>query len=141
MPTAAPTPAGPPPDSARREPAPHEPTPQRTAPQDHVPRALPQHAIHRLAERDAVRQWVWIPDGGAAQGRGSGPDPDRVAGEVRSLIGVLDRSGPVRTVHVRHGQGQVLIERHRNDVLLVAGDPRMNVGAIRTTFRALEEEP
>ncbi len=107
----------------------------------HAPRPFPVRAIDRLAERDAVRQWVWIPERGTARGRGAGPAPDRVAAATAPALRVLNRYGPVRSVHVRHDRGQVVLGVRGDDLLVVAGDASLNVGAIRTTLRALEEEP
>lgn len=110
------------------------------APRGHAP-ARPDRWIERIAERDAVRQWVWSPAGGAPEGRGVGPEPDRVAATLAPLVAVLGRHGTLRSLHVHHGRGHVLVGIDRGSTLTVAGDDALNLGAIYATFRALEEEP
>jgi hypothetical protein len=103
--------------------------------------ARPDRWIERIAERDAVRQWVWSPAGGAPEGRGVGPEPERVAAALAPLVTVLGRHGTLRSLHVHHGRGHVLVGIDRGSTLTVAGDDALNLGAIYATFRALEEEP
>lgn len=139
--------------SPRVQPAPNEPVPGRAGvaqvappvpgsrPRTVTPHVRPDRWIERIAERDAVRQWVWCPPGGPAEGRGMGPDPERVAAALIPLVSVLERHGPLRSLHVRHGRGHVLVGRDRGASLTVAGDDALNLGSIYATFRALEEEP
>ena len=115
-------------------PAPRAQEPPRVRPR-------PDALIERVAEREGVRQWVWCPDHGTPEARGDGPAPDRVAAALRPLVTVLGRHGPVRSLHVRHGRGHVLVGFDRGSSLTVAGDDGLNLGAIYATFRALEEEP
>jgi len=77
---------------------------------------------------------------GPAEGRGAGPEPERVASVVSSLTTVLGRRGAVRSVHVHHGQGHVMMGVDRGSTLVIAGDEDLNLGAVYATFRALEEE-
>lgn len=103
--------------------------------------APPPSILDRLGDQDAVRQWVWLPHGASAFGRGVGPEPSRVRHQLAPLLTVLDRAGAVRSLHVDHGRGHVLIGRTAGAALAVSGDPDMNLGAIYAAFRALEEEP
>jgi hypothetical protein len=114
-------------------------TPRAQAPPRVRPR--PDDLIERVAEREGVRQWVWCPDHGKPEARGDGPAPERVAAALGPLVTVLGRHGPVRSLHVRHGRGHVLVGFDRGSSLTVAGDDGLNLGAIYATFRALEEEP
>jgi hypothetical protein len=115
-------------------PAPRPQEPPRVRPR-------PDALIERVAEREGVRQWVWCPEHGRPEARGDGPPPERVAAALGPLVTVLGRHGPVRSLHVRHGRGQVLVGFDRGSSLTVAGDDGLNLGAIYATFRALEEEP
>lgn len=103
--------------------------------------APPTSVLDRLGDQDAVRQWVWVPYGRAAVGRGAGPEPHRVRHLLAPLLTVLDRAGAVRSLHVDHGRGHVLIGRRAGAALAVSGDSDLNLGAIYAAFRALEEEP
>jgi hypothetical protein len=104
-------------------------------------RPRPDRLLERIAEREAVRQWVWCPADGRPEGRGDGPAPERVGAALGPLVTVLGRHGPVRSLHVQHGRGHVLVGFDRGSSLAVAGDDGLNLGAIYATFRALEEEP
>lgn len=120
--------------------APHAaPEPRAQEPPRVRPR--PDALIERIAEREGVRQWVWCPDHGTPEARGDGPAPERVAAGLGPLVTVLGRHGPVRSLHVRHGRGHVLVGFDRGSSLTVAGDDGLNLGAIYAAFRALEEEP
>lgn len=115
------------------------PDPVRTRPAG-APRP-PEPVLDRLGDLDAVRQWIWSPQGGEVLGRGAGPEPRRAQRVVAPLLTVLDRDDAVRSVHVQHGRGHVVIGRSPAATLTVAGDPDLNLGAIHVAFRALEEEP
>lgn len=101
----------------------------------------PAALLDRLGELDAVRQWIWSADGRSAHGRGAGPDPERARRLLAPMWTILDRHGAVRSVHVHHGRGHVLVGRAPGATFAVAGDPDLNLGAIYAAFRALEEEP
>jgi hypothetical protein len=134
IPSAAPAASGPAPAVA--------PAPSAAAPVAPPPvRPRPDRLLERIAEREAVRQWVWCPAHGRPEGRGDGPAPDRVGAALGPLVTVLGRHGPVRSLHVHHGRGHVLVGFDRGSSLAVAGDDGLNLGAIYATFRALEEEP
>jgi len=104
-------------------------------------RPRPDRLIERMTDDDAVRQWIWSPAHGPPEGRGAGPDPGRVATVLGSLTTVLSRHGAVRSLHVRHGQGHVMMGVDRGSTLVIAGDEDLNLGAVYASFRALEEEP
>ena len=104
-------------------------------------RPRPDRLIERMTDDDAVRQWIWSPAHGPPEGRGAGPDPGRVAAVLGSLTTVLGRHGAVRSLHVRHGQGHVMMGVDRGSTLVIAGDEDLNLGAVYASFRALEEEP
>ena len=106
-----------------------------------APDAPPADVLDRIGDLDAVRQWIWAADGRPAIGRGSGPDPERARHLLAPIWTVLERQGAVRSLHVQHGHGHVLIGRTPGAAFAVAGDPDLNLGAIYATFRALEEEP
>lgn len=103
-------------------------------------RTRPDRLIERVTDDDAVRQWIWSPSHGPPEGRGSGPAPDTVANVLASLTAVLGRRGRVRSLHVHHGQGHVMMGVDRGSTLVIAGDEDLNLGAVYATFRALEEE-
>ncbi len=104
-------------------------------------RPRPDRLIERVTDDDAVRQWIWRPAHGPAEGRGAGPDPGRVVSVLGSLTTVLGRHGAVRSLHVRHGRGHVMMGVDRGSTLVIAGDEDLNLGAVYASFRALEEEP
>lgn len=131
MPTATPTATPPAAPSAARAPS--------TVPTTTRPR--PDRLIERVTDDDAVRQWIWSPARGPTEGRGAGPDPGRVVSVLGSLTTVLGRHGAVRSLHVRHGQGHVMMGVDRGSTLVIAGDEDLNLGAVYASFRALEEEP
>jgi len=132
-----PAPDGPPtaPHRAVR-PAPHPPATDLA-----TDRHRPDRLIERITDDDAVRQWIWRPAHGPPEGRGAGPDPAHVAGTLGSLTTVLGRHGTVRSLHVHHGQGHVMMGVDRGSTLVIAGDEDLNLGAVYASFRALEEEP
>lgn len=104
-------------------------------------RSRPDRLIERVTDHDAVRQWIWSPAHGPTEGRGAGPDPERVVSVLGSLTTVLGRHGTVRSLHVRHGRGHVMMGVDRGSTLVIAGDEDLNLGAVYASFRALEEEP
>lgn len=100
----------------------------------------PIAAIARLAEQEGVRQWVWASPHRGVDGRGEGPEPARVAADVRTVLTLLERHGRVKSLRIRHGAGEVLIGVAGPSALVIAGREGINVGSIYATFRALEEE-
>lgn len=138
---------GDPPDPTPTMPGSDRPTPHPAEPDGRAavvappPRTQPPASLlARLADRDDVQQWVWFAPGRTPDGRGRGPEPSRVASAVKPISRVLGRHGALRSLHVQHGSGHVLVSFDGNATLLVAGDDTMNLGAIHATFRALEEE-
>jgi len=133
-PVAAPPP--PPPPIETPVTAPPPPRPAAEAP------ALPPEAmLERLGRLDAVRQWIWAPDGKRAVARGAGPEAERARRLLAPIVTVLGRAGAVRSVHVQHGHGHVLVGRTAGATFAVAADLDVNLGAVYATFRALKEEP
>lgn len=146
VPRPASTPAGPQPAAAPSGTAAHPVAtppvaPASTPPPTRTRTTPPAPILARLAERDDVRQWVWVAPAHPPEGRGRGPDPARVAGALGPITRVLGRHGTLRGLHVQHGTGHVLVAFDGNAALAVAGADTLNLGAIRATFRALEEEP
>jgi len=104
-------------------------------------RPRPDRLIERVTDDDSVRQWIWSPAHGPPEGRGAGPEPDAVVSVLSTLTTVLGQRGAVRSVHVHHGRGHVMMGVDRGSTLVIAGDEDLNLGAVYATFRALEEEP
>jgi hypothetical protein len=104
--------------------------------------ALPPDAVlDRLERLDAVRQWIWTTEDGRVEARGAGPDAERARRLLAPIVTVLERADAVRSVHVQHGHGHVLVGRAPEATFTVAGDLDVNLGAIYAAFRALKEEP
>jgi hypothetical protein len=141
VPETAPPPARP----AAAPPAPAIPPAPATPPSTPAPRAAPalppETMLERLGRLDAVRQWIWLPDGDRPVARGPGPEAERARRLLAPIVTVLGRSGGVRSVHVQHGHGHVLVGRADGATFAVAADLDVNLGAVYATFRALKEEP
>jgi hypothetical protein len=129
-------PAAPAPPVARAAPA-RVPS----APVADAPPLPPDAVLERLGRLDAVRQWTWAPDRGRPVARGAGPEAERAQRLLAPIVTVLGRSGAVRSVHVQHGRGHVLVGRTAGATFAVATDLDVNLGAIYAAFRALKEEP
>ena len=141
-PPPAPTPVATPPPStvAATTPIPAS-APPPTRPTAEVPALPPEAMLERLGRLDAVRQWIWLPDGKRPVARGVGPEAERARQLLAPIVTVLGRSGAVRSVHVQHGHGHVLVGRAAGATFAVAADLDVNLGAVYATFRALKEEP
>jgi UDP:flavonoid glycosyltransferase YjiC (YdhE family) len=122
-------------------PPPGAPPPPPTRPTAEAPALPPEAMLERLGRLDAVRQWIWLPDGKRPVARGVGPEAERARQLLAPIVTVLGRSGAVRSVHVQHGHGHVLVGRAAGATFAVAADLDVNLGAVYATFRALKEEP
>lgn len=121
--------------------APAGPTPLRPPTPARQPAPHRGDVVRAVAERHGVRGVVHLQDGRVRDARGRDVDPQRVATLARAVDARLSRHGAVRSWHVHTSAGHVLACTGNDQVLLVHGRERLNLGAIHATALALEEEP
>lgn len=105
-----------------------------------APASEPRHAWQRLVEVEGVHRALWACGDRLVEDRGEGPAADRALEQVLALTRLTGRRSAVRSWHVRHGEGHVLLGTAGDRLLLVQGSADLNLGAVYAAFAALEEE-
>ncbi|HEX7004815.1 MAG TPA: hypothetical protein VF168_11585 [Trueperaceae bacterium] len=100
-------------------------------------------ALTRFALIDNVRLVAAVrADGSVPASRGEGLDLELLSRLSRLSLALLAKGGELRSIHLGHSLGQLLLFPIGPDLLIVYGGSELNLGSVMTAFTALalEEE-